>query len=54
MKKEKIFKVALWIIPIVILLLAIVFPSKSWSYLVNLVLAFVGLIILSPLSYSLF
>ena len=41
MKKEKIFKVALWIIPIVILLLAIVFPSKSWSYLVNLVLAFV-------------
>ena len=46
MKKHNILKVALWIIPVIILLLAIIFPSKGWAYLVNILLTFVEMFIL--------
>lgn len=39
MKKHNILKVALWIVPVIILLLAVIFPTKGWVYLVNLVLS---------------
>lgn len=43
MKKHNILKVALWIVPIIILLLAIIFPNAGWAYLVNLLLSFAEL-----------
>lgn len=46
MKKHNILKVALWIIPVIILLLAIIFPSKGWAYLVNILLTFVEMFVL--------
>lgn len=46
MKKHNILKVALWVIPVIILLLAIIFPSKGWAYLVNLLLTFVELFLI--------
>ncbi len=46
MKKHNILKVALWVIPVIILLLAIIFPSKGWAYLVNLLLTFVEMALL--------
>lgn len=46
MKKHNILKVALWIIPVIILLLAIIFPSKGWAYLVNILLTFVEMFLL--------
>lgn len=46
MKKHNILKVALWVVPVIILLLAIIFPNKGWAYLVNLLLAFVELFLI--------
>lgn len=43
MKEHKFLKVALWIVPLIILLLAIIFPAKSWVYVVNLVLSLIEL-----------
>ena len=43
MKKHNILKVALWIVPVIILLLAVIFPTKGWVYLVNLSLSLVEL-----------
>lgn len=43
MKKDKILKGALWIIPVVILLVAVIFPNKPWAYVVDLLLSFVEL-----------
>lgn len=45
MKKDKILKGALWILPVIILLVAIFFPNKGWAYLVNLLLSFVELLL---------
>lgn len=44
MKKHNILKVALWIVPVIILLLAVIFPTKDWVYLVNLVLSLAELV----------
>lgn len=41
MKKNNILKIALWIIPMVILLLSIIFPNAGIVYLINLLLSFV-------------
>lgn len=46
MKKHNISKVALWVVPVVILLLAVIFPNKGWAYLVNLLLAFAELLLI--------
>ncbi len=46
MKKDKILKGALWIVPVIILLVAIIFPNKEWAYLVNLLLSFIELFLL--------
>lgn len=45
-KHNNILKVAMWIVPVIILLLAIIFPNQGWAYLVNLLLTFVELSIL--------
>lgn len=46
MRKHNILKVALWIVPIIILVLSIAFNNQSWVYLVNLLLTFAELAII--------
>ena len=46
MKKHNILKVALWVVPVIILLLAILFPNQGWSYLVTLLLSFAELAVI--------
>lgn len=46
MRKHNILKVALWVVPILALLLAIIFPNKGWAYIINTVLVLAELVIL--------
>lgn len=46
MKKHNILKVALWVVPVIILLFAIIFPNQGWAYLVTLLLSFAELVVI--------
>lgn len=47
MKKHNILKVALWVIPVAILILAVAFSNAGWAYLVNYLLAMVEFFLLA-------